>query len=129
MSFSKGTNVLTIDGWMKIEHIYPGEKLWGGGGITKVQAVHQSLESPLIIKGKGVKVQCTSLQTFSCRDGYSYLAKEIRGKELEFIQMGEEKKPVFDTIKYTKGILTCYHIIIDGSYYVQVGEETGVLIN
>lgn len=120
---------MTLDGWMKIEHIQPGEKLWGGGGIKKVQSVIRIMDTPLLIKGKGIKLRCTPFQTFSCEDGFSYVAEDILGKELEFIQMGEEKKPVFTSLKELDTVLACYHIVIDGDYYVQVGEETGILIN
>ena len=128
MSFSKGTQILTIDGWMKIEDLAPGEKLWGGGGINKVKHIHRIMESPLLLTGEGIKLKCTSLQTLGIGKGLSIVAKEAIGEELSFIQMGEEQKPIFRSIKKTKGILACYDIIIEGDYYVRVGEETGVLI-
>ena len=128
MAFSKGTQILTIDGWMRIEDLSPGEKLWGGGGINKVKLVNIKKESPLLLTGEDIKLKCTSSQTLGIGEGLSISAKEAVGKELAFIQMGEEQKPIFRSIKKTKGILACYEILIEGNYYVRVGEETGVLI-
>lgn len=128
MAFKKGTQVLTMDGWVKIENLEAGDSLWSGGGITKITDIVEKLNTPLLLTGKGgLKLYSTPHVLFDCGEGYSIRAKECKDIELNSIQMGESISPVFTSVKEYKRA-KCYEIDSPDGYYVKIGNETGLFI-